>query len=446
MDDLPVGRDRDGLGLLDDAADVVAGDLPVLARDGDDAAAVEALDVGARDADEGRVDGDPGHELGLLLGLLDRRRGDVEVDHDALAQALGIGRADPDDLDLALLGDLADRDGDLLRPDVDADDVSVLGHQRVSFAVAVSPAGRSAAAAVFTKIRSRNRRSRDSIAPNSRSQRPRRSRNQPDLGGESGSAQLEPGRVRAELEDDALRSPSGRGTRRRPGPRPRAPGGSSSRGRSCSSASRRNPSASSNRGRTVSAPASAGPISTPSASMRTGGVLGQDRRPGRGLRSRLRRRPGGSCGPGLPGSRDWDSKRLRTAAASRTKMLPQGISAAIRSAAARTAGSVERTRTSRTSRLLQVMPKMRTSARTKNTAPAAAERTRNCLSLAGMRRADLRTPRSPSGRRNRMAGRERAGGPAHRLRLQPLDEVGDDLVDVARAEDDDRVAGPDERS
>ena len=57
VDDLPVGRDRDGLGLLDDPADVVAGDLPVLARDGDHPAAVEALDVGARDADEGRVDG-----------------------------------------------------------------------------------------------------------------------------------------------------------------------------------------------------------------------------------------------------------------------------------------------------------------------------------------------------------------------------------------------------
>ena len=69
-----------------------------------------------------------GHELRLFLGFLDGGRGDVEVDHDALAQALGIGRADPDDLDLALLGDLADDDRDLLRPDVDADDVSVLGH------------------------------------------------------------------------------------------------------------------------------------------------------------------------------------------------------------------------------------------------------------------------------------------------------------------------------
>ncbi len=127
------GRDGDGLGLVDDAADVLAADLPVLAGDGDDAAAVEALDVGAGDAEEGRVDLDAGHELSLFLGLLDGRRRGVEVDDDALAQAVRVGRADADDLDLALLGDLADDGHDLARPDVEPDDVAVLGHGSVSF-------------------------------------------------------------------------------------------------------------------------------------------------------------------------------------------------------------------------------------------------------------------------------------------------------------------------
>ena len=128
VDDLPVGRDRDGLGLFDDAFDVFPGNLPIFPGDRDHAPAVEALDVRARYPDERGVHGDAGHEFRLFLGFLDGGRGDVEVDDDALPQALGIGRADPDDLDLALLGDLADDGGHLPRPDVDPDDVPVLGH------------------------------------------------------------------------------------------------------------------------------------------------------------------------------------------------------------------------------------------------------------------------------------------------------------------------------
>ena len=56
VDDVAVRGDGDGLGLVDDAPHVLAGDLAVLAGDGDDAAAVEALDVGPGDAEEGRVD------------------------------------------------------------------------------------------------------------------------------------------------------------------------------------------------------------------------------------------------------------------------------------------------------------------------------------------------------------------------------------------------------
>ena len=73
VDDLPVRRDGQGLGLVDDPLDVLPADLAVLAGDGDDAPGVEALDVGAGDADVRRADLDSGHELGLFLGLLERR-------------------------------------------------------------------------------------------------------------------------------------------------------------------------------------------------------------------------------------------------------------------------------------------------------------------------------------------------------------------------------------
>ena len=50
VDDLVVLRDLHAPGGVDDPGDVLLGDLPVLAGDGDDAPAVEGADVGARDA------------------------------------------------------------------------------------------------------------------------------------------------------------------------------------------------------------------------------------------------------------------------------------------------------------------------------------------------------------------------------------------------------------
>ncbi len=128
VDDLPVGGDGNGFRLLEHPADVLLGDFPVPSGDGDDAPAVEALDVGARNADERGVDLLAGHQLGVRPGFLDRLGRFVEVDDDALAQAARFGRADADDLDLALLVDFSDQDGDRPRPDVDADDISVFGH------------------------------------------------------------------------------------------------------------------------------------------------------------------------------------------------------------------------------------------------------------------------------------------------------------------------------
>ena len=52
VQDLQLARDVDRLRGLDDAVDVLAGDLLVLAGDGDDAARVDGADVIARHADE----------------------------------------------------------------------------------------------------------------------------------------------------------------------------------------------------------------------------------------------------------------------------------------------------------------------------------------------------------------------------------------------------------
>ena len=72
----------------------------------------------------------PGHQLGLLDGLLDRLDGRVDVGDDALAHPARGARADADDVQ-ALVGDLPDDRQDLGRPDVQADHaVFVFRHVR----------------------------------------------------------------------------------------------------------------------------------------------------------------------------------------------------------------------------------------------------------------------------------------------------------------------------
>jgi len=126
VQDLAVQRDADRAGGVDGAPHVHLLDLAAL--DGDDAVAVEALDVAAGDPGEHGADLDAGHELGLLDGLLDRLDGAVDVDDDPLAKPLGGGRPQPDDVD-AGVGPLGHDGGHFRRPDVETrHDVDLFRH------------------------------------------------------------------------------------------------------------------------------------------------------------------------------------------------------------------------------------------------------------------------------------------------------------------------------
>jgi hypothetical protein len=126
VEDLAAARQGERLGGIDGAPDVLARDLARLARHGDDTAAVEALDVRARERQIGRVDLDARRQLGLLDRLLDRLDRLLEVHHRATADAARVGGPDADDLDIAVVGHLADDGGDLGRPDVEPDQVSFI--------------------------------------------------------------------------------------------------------------------------------------------------------------------------------------------------------------------------------------------------------------------------------------------------------------------------------
>ena len=123
VQDLAAGRQRHGLRRIDRAPHVLARDLAVLAGDGDHAAAVEALDVRARQREVHRVDLDAGHQLRFLDGLLDRLDGRLEVDDDAAPDAARLGDAEADDVEAAAVEDLADDGRHLRRADVEPDQI-----------------------------------------------------------------------------------------------------------------------------------------------------------------------------------------------------------------------------------------------------------------------------------------------------------------------------------
>ena len=88
MEDFAAARQRDRLGGVDGAAHVLPRDLAVLPGDRDHAAAVEGLDVRAREAEMDRVDLHAGGELRLIDRFLARFDGRFQVDDHAAPYAL----------------------------------------------------------------------------------------------------------------------------------------------------------------------------------------------------------------------------------------------------------------------------------------------------------------------------------------------------------------------
>ncbi len=86
--------------------------------DGDQAMAVEAIDVATGDPHIDRGDGAAGHGLRLLDRLGDGVDRAFDVDHHTLAQTDGGMDPHADDIDLALR-DVANHDTDLGRADIE---------------------------------------------------------------------------------------------------------------------------------------------------------------------------------------------------------------------------------------------------------------------------------------------------------------------------------------
>ncbi len=113
-----IGGNLHGLGVFQHALHVRLRHFAVL--DGNNAAVVERLQVFARNRHVHRVDGAAGHQLGFVDGTLDRLHRLVHVHHDALADAVGRGRTDADDVDAAICLHFTDDRHDFVRADVQA--------------------------------------------------------------------------------------------------------------------------------------------------------------------------------------------------------------------------------------------------------------------------------------------------------------------------------------
>ena len=124
---LELRGDVDRLRRLDDPVDVFARDLAMLPRDGDHATRIDRADVIAGDADVDRFDLQPGHDLSLIDGFLDRLDGLVKIDDVASPRSLHRRGALADDLNLAAVGHFPYQHAHLGSPDIERDDVFLFG-------------------------------------------------------------------------------------------------------------------------------------------------------------------------------------------------------------------------------------------------------------------------------------------------------------------------------
>ena len=106
MQNFAAVRQRHGFRRVDRAPHIVSRNLPVFARHGDHAAAVEPFDVRTGDGDVDRVDLDAGHQLGFVHRTFDRLDGRFEIHHGAAPDALRLGDTNADDLEAAVVHQL----------------------------------------------------------------------------------------------------------------------------------------------------------------------------------------------------------------------------------------------------------------------------------------------------------------------------------------------------
>ncbi len=126
VQDLAPGRQRHGLGRIDRPSHVLAGDLAVLAGDGNHATAVEPLDVRPGQGEVDRIDLDARHQFGFLDRLLDGIDRCFEVDDDAPPDAARLDDTDPHHVEPAAVDHLRDDGRHLGRADVEPDEVPLL--------------------------------------------------------------------------------------------------------------------------------------------------------------------------------------------------------------------------------------------------------------------------------------------------------------------------------
>ena len=132
VQNLSARRQRDGLRRIDGAPDVLASDLAVLAGHRDDAAAVESLDMRARQREVHRIDLDPCHQLRFFDGLLDRIDGRFEVHDHAAADAPRLGDAEPDHVEPPAVEHFADDGRHLRRAHVESNQISLFTRHSAS--------------------------------------------------------------------------------------------------------------------------------------------------------------------------------------------------------------------------------------------------------------------------------------------------------------------------
>jgi len=93
VDDLAIGRQRDGTGAVDGGADFFAGDLAHTRPEADATAAVEAADVRSANGDDAALDGGLGNVFSESGGLVDGFNCGPDFGDDSFAGPLGVDDA-----------------------------------------------------------------------------------------------------------------------------------------------------------------------------------------------------------------------------------------------------------------------------------------------------------------------------------------------------------------